>query len=238
MKDYYHFINKKWLNNTQIPDDQIRWSEFNILQESNNNKIIELILNSENRNIKKLYNSAIKYFNNEYIPDNNIIYEILNNIDKIDNLKKFFIYLFKLNFFDCSFLYDIDIDEDIKDSNKYLVYINQSFLGLPDKDYYINKKYDNIRKEYKNFINKLFKIVYPNKNIDYADIIFDIEFNLSNFQLDKSDLRDIQSRDNRYELDLLNNTFNNLFIKDSINELISMSNNIININHFKYININ
>jgi putative endopeptidase len=232
INDYYHHVNKKWLTDTIIPEDQVKWSEFNILQEENNKKVINLIKESSNDNIRKLYDSVINYFNKDNnIDKDNYIFKIIKNIDDIKNKNDLFIYIARLNFFGINFVYDINIDEDILDSNKYFVYLNQSGLGLPDKEYYISDKYKEIRIKYVDYLTKSCKYIFKdNKCNEYAQIILGIETDIAKIQLDKSDLRDIEERNNRYKLDDINNKYDNLFIKDYINEIIDMIN-------YKYKNI-
>jgi len=242
IKDYYHHINQNWLNETNIPDDQVKWSEFNILQEENNKKIINLIKSSSNENITKLYNSVINYLeNSDNINNNNYIFEIIRYIDSITNKKDLFIYCARINLFGINFFYDINIDEDILDSNKHFVYMSQSGISLPDKDYYLSDKYKHIRSKYLDYLKQICKYIFDNNCDKYANIILDIETNISKLHLDKSELRDLEERNNRFKLDDIHNLYNNLYIKDYINETIEVinygKNNTLNIKQFNYINI-
>jgi len=41
--DFYNYVNSEWIKNNPIPEDHQRWSNFNILNERNNNIVKQLI---------------------------------------------------------------------------------------------------------------------------------------------------------------------------------------------------
>ena len=43
--DFYNYVNSDWINKNPIPHDHTRWSVFNELDESNKNKVKDLLDN-------------------------------------------------------------------------------------------------------------------------------------------------------------------------------------------------
>ena len=54
-----------------------------------------------------------------------------------------------------SSIIDIDIEADAKDPTKYSVYIGQSGLGLPDRDYYLTEQFAAKKKAYQAYVAKM-----------------------------------------------------------------------------------
>jgi predicted metalloendopeptidase len=52
------------------------------------------------------------------------------------------------------------VDQDLKKSDTYTLYIGQGGIGLPDRDYYFRKdgKSEETRKKYKEYIQKIFEL--------------------------------------------------------------------------------
>ena len=64
------------------------------------------------------------------------------------------------------------IDVDLKDPNKYAVYLSQSGLGLPDRDYYLKSEFAAQKGKYQAYIAKLLHLIdWPNAEKRAADVV-------------------------------------------------------------------
>ena len=121
--DFYSFINKNWLDNTKIPDDNSRWSVFHELEEDINIKL-KNILDSNNidNRLKIIYNQ----YNNDRFNKNhkNIIDKIINIINNSSNYNILFDYMFKLSLFlNISLPINISISSNMKNSKILIPHI-------------------------------------------------------------------------------------------------------------------
>ena len=66
--------------------------------------------------------------------------------------------------FDAS-LFAVNIDVDLKDPKKYAVYMGQAGLGLPDRDYYLQKSFAEVKAKYQAYVAQLLTLAHwPNAN--------------------------------------------------------------------------
>lgn len=211
----YDHVNSNWLDNTPIPDDQVGWGSYMTLREesySNQDmlikKIIERIENNnpyisdEELKIANLYKSFIdrdkvnRLGYDPILPELKIISEISNVID----LWQYFSRSIKTG---SSIPLRIFIYDDLKDPLNYTIYIDQGGLGLPDRDYYLEDNYKEIRSAYINHIENLLRLASIKNPKQKALSAFEIENELAKVQLSRLEMRDPERIYNPYKKDQL-----------------------------------
>ena len=211
----YDHVNSNWLDNTPIPDDQVGWGSYMTLREesySNQDmlikKIIERIENNnrfisdEELKIANLYKSFIdrdkvnRLGYDPIFPELKIISEISNVID----LWQYFSRSIKSG---SSIPLRIFIYDDLKDPLNYTVYIDQGGLGLPDRDYYLEDNYKEIRSAYITHIENLLRLASIKNPKQKALSAFEIENELAKVQLSRLEMRDPERIYNPYKKDRL-----------------------------------
>ena len=80
--DFYNYINSFWISNNPIPDDKSRWSHFDILEKTTDEKLIKYLSELNNGNLQNLWNKGIN------LPDFVIQNSDLDIIKKTDNCDK------------------------------------------------------------------------------------------------------------------------------------------------------
>ena len=69
-------------------------------------------------------------------------------------------------------LFGAFIDVDLKDPNKYVLYLSQSGLGLPDRDYYLKSDFATQKEQYRSYIAKLLHLVnWPDSDERAVDVV-------------------------------------------------------------------
>ena len=211
----YDHVNSNWLDNTPIPDDQVGWGSYMTLREesySNQDmlikKIIERIENNnpyisdEELKIANLYKSFIdrdkvnRLGYDPILPELKIISEISNVID----LWQYFSRSIKTG---SSIPLRIFIYDDLKDPLNYTIYIDQGGLGLPDRDYYLEDNYKEIRSAYITHIENLLRLASIKNPKQKALSAFEIEIELAKVQLSRLEMRDPERIYNPYKKDRL-----------------------------------
>ena len=56
-------------------------------------------------------------------------------------------------------LFNLSFDVDLKDTNRYAVYVSQAGLGLPDRDYYLKPEFAKQKAAYQAYVTKLLTLV-------------------------------------------------------------------------------
>jgi len=69
-------------------------------------------------------------------------------------------------------LFNLFIDVDLKDPKKYALYLNQSGLGLPDRDYYLDKSFAAPKAKYEAYVAQLLHAVnWPDADARAKDVV-------------------------------------------------------------------
>ena len=213
----YDHINSEWLKNTPIPSDQVGWGSYMTLREEsyvNQRKLIEEIIQRMSQKDTNLSSEEIKIANlyNSYMDRDRInklgyqpIVRDIQRIEEINDLKDLWAYFSYSVRSGPSVPFTIAIYDDLKDPLNYTVYIDQSGLGLPDRDYYFDDTYKDAREAYLSHIENLLKLVETGKEKKKALNAYSIEEKIAKIQLSRTDSRDPEKIYNPYTREELNN---------------------------------
>ncbi|MGH8462153.1 MAG: M13 family metallopeptidase [Stenotrophobium sp.] len=94
------------------------------------------------------------------------------------------------------------VEQDAKDSTRYAVYLGQSGLGLPDRDYYLldDPKFVELRKQYVAHISRMLALAGDSDADAHARKVFAFEKRLAEKQWSKVETRDADKTYNKYAL--------------------------------------
>ena len=162
-EDFYLYVNETWMNDNPLTPEYSRYGQFNVLNDSSNNRVKRLVTGLGTTKPKKgsnaylistLYESgmdSIRRNKEGAIP-------ILNDLSKIENatpaeMEDLFLWLHK-NY--GSPFVNAGPQEDLLNSAVYAMYIDGPGLGLGDRDYYLknDKRNKEVREAYKKLIEK------------------------------------------------------------------------------------
>ena len=182
--DFFNYATNGWRKQNPIPDDYSRYGVFEVLNNTNQERVREIIEN-DNGKIGTLYNQVMdadKLNADGVKPVEKYIAEI-NNLTRAD-LEE---YLGHIHSFSGGFWGDgVALDE--QDSNHFLYNIYQGGIGL-SRDYFFDTdtKSVEIRNKYKEFITKQMK----NFGIDVdTDKLYALEERMAKSFFPKEKLRD------------------------------------------------
>ena len=200
--DFYKFVNGNWLDSAFIPSDQSVWGGFYELSKNTDNDVINIIEAAmNNKNILRssdegkaisLYESFIDidYRNSIGTKPLDVFLSQINEINDFSSLQD---YMEKNSIYNIgSDLFGIYIGPDKMNSNINTAYLYGGSLGLPDRDYYFNKNFSDVRAKYVSHIKKMFKFFnYSDDNAEaIAKSIFDFELQIAKEKMDKVERRD------------------------------------------------
>ena len=200
-EDFFMFANGNWIKNNPVPDDESRWSSFNELQESNNEKILEILENAANVENKRkgstdqLLGDYYKAFMNDDLKIEKAE-EVLKSIEKlVDQLndKSQIPYLVgRLHTKGINVFFNCRVGQDLKDVNQHRLYVSQAGIGLPNRDYYFEENKEAEREGYINYISTLFEGINMPGGIDKseaAEMVFKLEHFLAENMMRPAELR-------------------------------------------------
>lgn len=166
--DFYQYANGTWLAENPIPDEESRWSSFNVLSDRNND-VLRDILEKAKTNIGE-EGSATYLIGNYYISFTDTVTrnekghqpidEYLAEINTISSPESLVHQIAKLHSIGVRNTFGSYVMQDAKQIELYRVHLYQSGLGLPSKDYYFNEdeRTVGVREAYKLHIAKMFEL--------------------------------------------------------------------------------
>ena len=200
--DFFAHVSGKWLASTPIPADKSSWGSFAKLRDDTLPQLRTIIENaaqdrnaaadSETRKIGDLYAS---FMDEQKLNALGIapIQPLLDQIDAIKNKKELPSLIARLNKLGIDAPYNFGVHQDARDPTRYVVDINQSGLGLPDRDYYLktdDAKLVAARAKYQEFIQTLMSMSGDKAAAESAAQIVALETALAKVQWTKVENRD------------------------------------------------
>ncbi len=207
--DLFLHVNGRWLLKTEIPADKSNYGSFNKLVDEAQLNIRELIedaaKNSRDENGRKVGNFFNSYMNETLVEQLGIkpiaaeISKISAIVDKQQVLKRFGY----SELIGVSSPIGFFVDQDDKDSTRYLAGVIQSGTTLPDRDYYLQDepKYVKAREALKTYIETLFRLSNQRNGAEAAEAaeaVVKLETKLAKEQWDRTQLRDAEKRYNKF----------------------------------------
>src|SRR5690606_31596976 len=168
--DFFLAVNGNWIKQTDIPADQGRWGSFNELREFNNEavlKVLERAMNSDNLPAGSDQAKGVGFYQ---IGMDSLLAEKrgaeplqpwFEKIEQVKDAQSLQTYLAEQQQYGGGAFFSLGVNTDLKDSERMALYVSQSGLGLPDRDYYlgVSEKFDEIKAKYQDHVAASFRLV-------------------------------------------------------------------------------
>ena len=236
--DFYTYINHEWLTTNKIPQDENTYTHFIQTQYDINDKLKKILESNIYPLGTTLYNS---YLNNEYKNTYTIneLKDLINLVNIVKTYEDLIIMNGRLLFINVDVLFNAIIDTDIYSSCNNILYLTQPTLGLPNRVYYHESKYNKIKQKYYDTICKIYNVLYPDYTSDrlnkIANLILSIESKISIILLDNDEQRNTLAINNKTNYSDLDELYPTLYLKLFIKTLCTLSDDIIIEENFKEI---
>ncbi|WP_115719961.1 M13 family metallopeptidase [Gallaecimonas mangrovi] len=220
--DFYHYVNGTWLKNTPIPADKSNYGSFTKLYDDSQAALKTIIEedaaqkdaapNSDAQKIGDFYKS---YMNTALIEQLGLT-PIQADLDAIRDLEGHAAVaqeMGKLALQGVTLPIGFYVYADAKDSMKNAAYMDQSGLGLPNRDYYLDKsaKYQKIRDAYVQYVADQLKNAGFDHTEKRAKAILALETKLAKAQWDKVKNRDPNATYNKESAAALAKTLHSFY---------------------------
>jgi putative endopeptidase len=202
-QDFYIYANGSWQKNNPIPPEYASWGTFNVVNERVQNILHQMLIKASENTTAKPGSIEQKVGDFYYSGmDENAINKLgiaplhdefaqIDAIKSISDLQKELIHLHSIG---VGALFGFGSMQDYKNSESMIGALVQSGLGLPDRDYYLtdNAKFKKIREAYVDHMTKMFELLgdKPEKAVQEAKTVMDIEIKLATFSMSQIDQRD------------------------------------------------
>ena len=212
--DFYGYVNGGWDKKTAIPADRPSWSSFDELRIAALDNLRVIIddtvkspgpAGSESRKIADMYSSFMDDKQRDALGFSPLKNE-LASIAALTDKKQLPAMFAAFNRIGVDTPFTLLIWGDAKDSNQSAMYLNQSGLGMPDRDYYLkddDQKLKAIRTKYQAHIEAMLAMSGDRNAAAGAQAILALETSLAKVQWTRAEARNPIKSYNRVELDKL-----------------------------------
>ena len=194
--DLFRHVNGAWLDRTEIPEDKARWGSFHLIAEQAEKDVRAIVEETrdaepgtESRKIGDLYTS---FMDTERITELGAapLAEQLSRADAIDSIPALLRTLGELERDGIGGLVGLYIEPDPGNPQRYVPFLVQGGLSLPDESYYRLENFEAVRTAYRGHIERILDLAgLPDAAVS-ADRIFALETEVATHHWDNVRSRD------------------------------------------------
>jgi len=220
--DFYRYVNGAWLDKTEIPSDKSSYGSFTLLRDKSRKDVKAIIeetaqlenveQGSDAQKVGDLYRS---YMNTAKLDELGAT-PLNPELEKIDGLKNhddLARYFAESQMIGTDAPFGFWVNNDSKNPTSYIMYLTQSGLGLPDRDYYFktDEKSEKLRADYLAHIERMFNLTGQKDAKARAEKVMALETAIANLHWTRKENRNRDNTYNKFEtvkLSELNGDFN------------------------------
>lgn len=202
--NFYQYANGGWLKRNTIPPHEASWGSFIMLRYDTEKKLRALVTkvshmknagsSTPEQMVRDFYTSGLNMKKRNKLGMKPLT-PWLERIRKIKDTHSLVSALAHLENIGAGGPFGLMVDQDMKDSERYIIYLCQSGLGMPDRDYYLKSDAESrrVRLAYKKHLKAIFALmgkgkVEAGKN---CETVMRIESALAKISMSKEELRDV-----------------------------------------------
>ncbi len=205
--DLFRHVNGRWIERTQIPADKARYGSFAVLAENAEAAVRDIITGmpaveagpvsgGEDREADKiaaLYASFMDVERVDALGAGPIVADVERAL-AVSSTEQLVSLVAELERQGLGGFFGMGVDNDPGDPTRYIVFVMQGGLGLPDESYYREEQFAEIREQYPAHIARMLGFVgfAEGEAQHLASLAFDLETRIAASHWDRVASRDIQ----------------------------------------------
>ena len=203
--DLFRHVNGRWIERTEIPADKARYGSFLVLHEEAEQAVREIIEEAqeaepgtEARKVGDLYASFMNEQRADLLGATPIAGQLVD-VSLIRSVESFLETLGRLERQGVSGFLQLYVDNDPGDPERYLVFVEQGGIGLPDESYFREERFEGVRTAYNAHLERMFGLAQLEDPADRAVRVFDLETDLAKVHWNNVDTRDSEKTYNLFQ---------------------------------------
>ncbi len=197
--DYYAYANGTWLKNTEIPADQSGWGSYMTMRNESLGQLKTIIEDVAADTANDDVTAKIGDYYNAFMDTDRVealqiepLQAELAKIDALENSDEVAAYFGSSNVYGVGSPIAVGIGQDDKDSTRYAIFMWQSGLGLPDREYYFDdsERGVELREKYRAYLEQILTLSKYAEPQAAAQRIIALETKLASHHWQKEDTRD------------------------------------------------
>ncbi len=205
--DLFRHMNGKWIARTEIPADKARYGSFAVLAENAEAAVRDIITgmdapaageieggaDREADKIAALYASFMDEDRANALGAQPIAADLERAL-AVASVEELIALVAELERQGLGGFYGMGVDNDPGDPNRYIVFVMQGGIGLPDESYYSDEQFAEIREQYQAHIARMLQLVgfADGEASHFAALTYDLESRIAASHWDRVASRDIQ----------------------------------------------
>ena len=204
--DFFRYVNGSWLKNFEIPADRAGYGAFTVLREQSEAQVRQIIedlsavVAEPGSNAQKIGDLYRSFMDEERINELGIT-PIASDIDRalgIHSANELLEVMGGLEARGLGGLFYIGVEVDAHDSNRYVMYMSQGGISLPDEAYYREEQYAPIREAFLVHATKMLEMAGVSNAQDHAARVLALETKIAANHFDQVKDRDMSLVLNTY----------------------------------------
>lgn len=194
--DLFRYVNGRWLERTEIPDDKARWGSFHLIAEQAEADVRTIVQESQDaepgseaRKIGDLFASFMDTDRIETLGGEPLAPQ-LAAVDTVRDIPSLLRLIGELERDGISGLLTLFVEPDPGDPTRYVPVVYQGGISLPDESYYRLDNFDETRTAYRAHIARVLELAGVAEAAASADRVFALETDLAAHHWSREDSRD------------------------------------------------
>ena len=180
--DFYQHVNGKWLDSFEIPDDFSNYGSFTVLFERSEDRVKAIIEDAAKGNTKtgsaaqKIGDYFASFLDTDAINAAGLtpLADSFAQIASIETAEDVAIAMTNPAA-GVNSLFAAFVGVDAKQPDRYITYLTQSGLGMPNRNYYVDEKFADKSAKYKEYIARVFTLAEIDGASEKADAVYALE---------------------------------------------------------------
>ncbi len=179
--DLFRHVNGAWIDRTEIPDDKARYGSFYLLAEEAEKAVREIVVESQSAEpgteARKVGDLFTSFTDEERIEALGAapLEPLLAEVETVTDVTSFTRLLGSLEKQGMPSFVQLFVDNDPGDPERYVVFVEQGGLGLPDESYYRDEKFESVRTAYRAFVEQMLGLAGLDDASSRADRVIELE---------------------------------------------------------------
>ncbi|MDR1355731.1 MAG: peptidase M13 [Propionibacteriaceae bacterium] len=197
--DLFRHVNGQWIARTNIPDDKGSFGAFEQLREDSEHAVRDIITTLESNDDPMSEVSQIASLYQTFMDEAAVaalgltpLTPILERVSAIDSHSDLANWLGWAMRHGIGGLFDFEVDADPGDPQRYVLFVAQDGIGLPDEEYYRLDEHCEVRSKYLAHIERMLARAADPDPLGNARAVFELETAIASYHWDKVRCRDVQ----------------------------------------------
>lgn len=196
--DLFRHVNGKWIDRTEIPADKARYGSFIVLHEEAERAVRDIIRESQDaepgteaRKVGDLFASFLDEARVEELGATPIAGQ-LAEAAAVASVPELLAAIGGLERRGVAGFAQLFVDNDPGDPERYLVFVEQGGIGLPDESYFREERFASIREAYRAHLERMLRLAGLDEPAARAARVFDLETEIAAVHWSNVESRDSQ----------------------------------------------